>query len=209
MPDSGVGAFRQRSLERVTAFTDGTVAIALTLLVLPLVDIAQVADGEPVLAELVDHRGDLFAFVVSFLVIAQFWNGHRRLFETLDDYDERLLGINTAWLLAVVFLPYPTARLFFESQVDRGSAVLYLGAMLAAALLGVALAWYVARHPRLRRTDLPALSVPAQLAPTVGVSVAFALALAIASVWPVAGLLSLVAFGPMQRLTRHLLTRTA
>src|SRR5918995_5440232 len=156
MPDSVAEEYRKRSLERVTAFTDAAVAIALTLLVLPLVDIAtDAATGESVLSELSRHRGDLLGFAVSFLVIAQVWNGHRRLFETLDVYDERLLFINTLWLLFVVFLPYPTARLFVESEVRRDGAVLYLGTLLTISLLGLAMTWHVARHPALRRADLP------------------------------------------------------
>jgi TMEM175 potassium channel family protein len=205
MADSGQEAYRRRSLERVTAFTDGTVAIALTLLVLPLVDIAQVSERQPVWQELARHSGDLLAFVVSFLVIAQFWGGHRRLFETLDDYDERLLWINTLWLLFVVFLPYPTARLFVESRVGVGSAELYLGTMVAVALLGVALAWYVARHPELRRADQPARPVREQVLPSLAVLCSFAIALLLALVSPPLGLLSLLTVNLVHRVVRRAL----
>jgi uncharacterized membrane protein len=181
------------------------VAIALTLLVLPLVDIAQVSGEQSVWRELVRHRGDLIAFVVSFLVIARFWGGHRRLFEGLDDYDERLLGINTLWLLFVVFLPYPTARLFVASEIGDDSAVLYLGTMVAIALAALALSWYVARHPRLQRSDLPTRTVREQLLPSLGIACSFALALVLSLVSPALGLWSLVTINLMYRLLERLL----
>jgi uncharacterized membrane protein len=209
MSESGVGAYRKRSLERVTAFTDGTVAIALTLLVLPLVDIAQVTEEESVWEELVRHRGDLLAFVVSFLVIAQFWGGHRRLFETLDDYDERLLVINTLWLLFVVFLPYPTARLFVATEFGVGSAVLYLGTLVAMALAAVGLAWYVARHPNLQRADLPRRSFGEYLAPSLAIACSFAIALVLSLFSPALGLLSLLTTNLVGRLVHRLMVGRA
>jgi uncharacterized membrane protein len=200
MPDSASKEeYRKRSLERVTAFTDAAVAIALTLLVLPLVDIAtDAATGESVWTELADHRGDVLGFAVSFLVIAQFWNGHRRLYETLEVYDERLLFINTVWLLFVVFLPYPTARLFVESEVRRDGAVFYLGSLLAISLLGLAMTAYVARHPLLRRTDLPAETPRQQIRVNVGIAAVMALAVALAFISPQLGLYALLLLSVVQ-----------
>jgi uncharacterized membrane protein len=199
MPDSVAEEYRKRSLERVTAFTDAAVAIALTLLVLPLVDIAtDAATGETVWDELSRHRGDLLGFAVSFLVIAQFWNGHRRLFETLDVYDERLLFINTLWLLFVVFLPYPTARLFVETEIRRDGAVLYLGTLLMISLLGLAMTWYVARHPALRRTDLPAETRRQQVRISVGITSVLALSVLLAFVSPQLGLYALLLLSVVQ-----------
>ena len=115
-----------------------------------MVDIAGSAPPEqPVPRLLADHRGDLLSFAVSFLVIAQFWGGHRRTWERLVDYDETLLSLNTFWLMAVVFLPFPTARLFVQSRLSTGSAVLYLGTMLLVSLLSLAQSGWIVRHPRL------------------------------------------------------------
>jgi uncharacterized membrane protein len=186
---------RRRTLERITAFTDAAVAIALTLLVLPLVDEAD-ADV-PLVDEFRANSGDLVGFAVSFLVIAQFWGGHRRLYEQLDDYDEGLLAINTFWLLTVVFLPYPTARLFVESHLERDSAVFYLASMLAISLLAFFQAWYVARHQHLVRPGMN-LSVRDLLRPTVLVCGTFVLAIILAFVNPQIGLYSLILLWPAQ-----------
>ena len=204
MPDSVEEEYRKRSLERVTAFTDAAVAIALTLLVLPLVDIAtDAATGESVWDELSRHRGDLLGFLVSFLVIAQFWNGHRRLFEAVDVYDERLLLINTFWLLFIVFLPYPTARLFVAADLRRDGAILYLGTLLAISLLGLALTWYVALHPHLRRADLPAPPTWDQIRVNVGITAVMVLALGLSFVGPHLGLYALLLLSVVQARVQH------
>ncbi|QSB12659.1 DUF1211 domain-containing protein [Natronosporangium hydrolyticum] len=132
-----------RPLDRTTAFTDAAVAIALTLLVLPLVEVVHSAPQTP-LPELVDgHGDDLLAFVVSFFVVMTFWRAHRRLFEPVQRLDERLLTLNGLWLLGVVFLPVPTAVLTFEAGDPTGAAVFYLGNLLYVALANLALAAWV------------------------------------------------------------------
>src|SRR3954453_10503898 len=100
-----------RSMERVTAFTDGVLAIALTLLVLPLVDISREVTETGLAGLLADHLSDFLAFLISFFVILQMWRVHRQIFEAADSCDEGLLTLNGCWLLGVVFLPVPTALL--------------------------------------------------------------------------------------------------
>jgi uncharacterized membrane protein len=62
------------SLDRVSAFSDGVFAIAITLLILPLTD-AQVRDGH-VLEDLLALQHEFFALVLSFAVIGRFWLLH-------------------------------------------------------------------------------------------------------------------------------------
>ena len=68
--------------ERTKAFIDAAVAIALTLLILPLMEsVGEVAgEGEDALTWLQDHRGQLVSFVLSFVLIALFWLIHHHLF---------------------------------------------------------------------------------------------------------------------------------
>jgi uncharacterized membrane protein len=184
---------RIRTLQRVTAFTDAVVAIALTLLALPLVNIADKSGASEPLAQLLaENRGDLLAAGVSFLVIAQFWRTHRHLFERLVDYDETLLTLNMFWLMAMLFLPFPTARLFTESRLRTDSAVFYLGTMLVIGLLALAQIWWVGRHPTL--WEQPSRRLPARaLLPTAAASLTFAAATLTAAFSPRAGLLLLIA----------------
>ncbi|GAA2220415.1 TMEM175 family protein [Micromonospora olivasterospora] len=181
---------RDRTLQRTINFTDAAVAIALTALVLPLVDFADASSARQSVADLVvQHLGDILSFAVSFLAIALFWRTHRQLHERLADYDEPLLLLNTVWLLAVVFLPFPTARLFVETRLRADSAVFYLGNMFAISLVALAQAWWVRRRPELRVSRDPRAS-PALL-PPAALSAALAVAALIAVASPGGGLLLL------------------
>jgi uncharacterized membrane protein len=194
---------RARTLQRVTAFTDAAVAIALTLLALPLVDFADESPARQSVANLfVQHLGDIVSFLVSFLVIALFWRTHRHLYERLVDYDEWLLVLNTIWLMLVVFLPFPTARLFVETRLRTDSAVLYLGNMLAVGLVTLAQTWWVLRRRELRSPPSP--GAPRELLPSMGLSVVFAAATLAALASPVAGLLVLVLVPPVQLVAARL-----
>jgi uncharacterized membrane protein len=141
------------ALSRVTAFTDAAVAIALTLLVLPLVDVAHETSGAPVSTLLREHGDDVLAFLLSFFVIMAFWRGHRRLFEPVARPDETLLSLNVLWLLGIVFLPVPTAVLAFEGQGQRAATILYLSNLLFVALMGAGMAGWISRHPGLLSTE--------------------------------------------------------
>ncbi|MDI1465489.1 TMEM175 family protein [Catellatospora sp. KI3] len=141
------------ALSRTMAFTDGVVAIALTLLILPLADTAKEAAVLPV-GELVgEHAGDFLAFVTSFLVVSLFWMVHRRIFENLARVGEGVLMLNILWLLGVVFLPVPTAVLTYEVGHESGAAVLYMVNLTFIALSGLLLSLRIRHRPVLQRAD--------------------------------------------------------
>ena len=142
---------REHTLERTLMFTDAAVAIALTLLVLPLVDVAGEVGDSSVWDVITDHWQDFFSFVLSFVVISSLWSVHRALWELLDDYNGVLFVLNTFWLLAIVFLPVPTALLNTGSGLSATGTRLYLGTMVVAAIMMTAQTWWVLRHPQLRR----------------------------------------------------------
>lgn len=140
--------------ERVTAFTDAAVAIALTLLVLPLVDSARDATGSS-LPTMLHHYGDDFlAFTVSFLVIARFWRVHRRQFQALAHLDEGLVVLNLAWLFGIVFLPVPTALLVGSESSAHAGAGLYAVNLLLIALVAFGMTLWILRHPQLWESDV-------------------------------------------------------
>ena len=127
----------------------------------------------------------LFAFVLSFTVIAAFWVGHYRTFRYVVDADGRLVAINFAFLFCIAILPFPTS--IIARQGDLPSAtIIYAAFGVATGALSTLLWIYpsqianlalptvtpsIARYVTYRAAVIPivfALSIPVALvAPTL------------------------------------------
>jgi uncharacterized membrane protein len=82
----------EHGFRRLENFSDAVVAIAMTLLILPLVGSAS-AIGPGGLAHFVDHHGSQFlAFGLSFAVIGSFWWGQHQMLEHVVGYDRILIA---------------------------------------------------------------------------------------------------------------------
>lgn len=135
--------------ERLTFFADAVVAIAITLLVLPLVDIPYEGSGS--VGKLISEHGtEFFAFALSFVVIARLWVAHHGLSEYLDAYNPALRGITLLWLLTIIFLPFPT-ELLGRGASDFGIDLLYIGTLLVNTACLSGMTWMVVHRPELRR----------------------------------------------------------
>ncbi|WP_345607162.1 TMEM175 family protein [Pseudonocardia adelaidensis] len=163
----------QRGLDRLVNFSDATVAIAVTVLVLPLAELAGQAHRGGVDAFLADHASDIGAFVISFLVIAVLWREHHRLFELLVSYDGPLLVLNFVWLFAIVVIPFSTAITQDQPAHDRLSSAFYLGNLLLA-FVALAAMHLVARY------DPPVMDPGCRRTFRVGPSIVFAAICAVA-----------------------------
>jgi uncharacterized membrane protein len=204
-PPSGTLAFvvaTPRGLDRMVIFADAVVAIAITLLVLPLLDIAGEALTTPVGEVLRHHLGQLGTFFLSFVVISRLWTAHHRAFEHVRLYDTVLVRLTMLWLVTVVFLPFPTELL--GSGSSRAAVVLYIGTLLASSLVLAVTIEYVHLH---RALQLPPDEMeplpPAHWAFPVLLAVALAIALvnAHAGLW---ALLLLLVSGPLDALILRL-----
>jgi len=134
-------------MDRVVQFSDGVVAIAITLLVLPLTEVhADEYDGD--LAELVSDNSDrLLAFAVSFAVITVFWLAHHRVFARLKAIDSTITMINMLWLACIVFLPFPTSLM--EEASSPTFVSFYIACLLVTALVLKWLSLVIERRPEL------------------------------------------------------------
>jgi len=138
---------RLSSTGRVEAFSDGVMAIAITLLVLdlkvPLLD--EVSPGG-LLHALAARWPSYVAYLAAFLTIGIIWLNHRTLVDRIGRFDARLHWLNLTLLLGVATLPWPTALV--AEYVQRGGP----DASAAAALYGLtatlmALPWgFMWRH---------------------------------------------------------------
>jgi uncharacterized membrane protein len=126
------------STSRVEALSDAVFAIAMTLLVLELKVPPSDADLPQALAE---RGAAIGAYVVSFAAISGYWLQHHRLFHILTRSDGWLLLLNLVLLLAIAFMPYPTAvladRLVAGQQVNLAVAFYGVGQLLPALALCV------------------------------------------------------------------------
>ena len=122
---------RARDLERFITFLDAIVAIAITLLVLPLVELtSELADAEEPIADLLhEHQDQIWAFLLSFFVIGRLWWSQHRAVRTLVGLNVGLFWLLMLWVLTIVFLPFPTA-LVAEAPDDEATKLLYIGSMV-------------------------------------------------------------------------------
>jgi uncharacterized membrane protein len=114
--------------ERRIIFTDAAAAIALTLLVLPLMDAATEArDFEITTAEWFEENKQLLlSFFSSYLVIILCWSSQDRLFRHVRAFTRLLSNLNFLWLLAIVFVPVATSIMNLVKD-DLLQHVVYIG----------------------------------------------------------------------------------
>jgi uncharacterized membrane protein len=138
---------------RTEAFSDGVLAIAITLLVLDLrVPVGDALHGS-LAATLVQEWPSYAAYVTSFLIIGIIWVNHHGVFELVNRVDRVTLFLNLLLLMAVVAIPFTTALMaeyLREGGPDaRTAALIYSFVMLAMSLAFASLYTHVARHPAL------------------------------------------------------------
>jgi uncharacterized membrane protein len=109
---------------RLEAFSDGVFAIAITLLILeikvpPIESIHSLDDGVKGLMHL---WPSFFAFILSFIYVFLSWIGHHQVLKMLDKTSSYFQWSNALFLLAVTFIPFPTA--FMAEYLATDYAVL-------------------------------------------------------------------------------------
>jgi uncharacterized membrane protein len=190
------------SPERLKAFVDAVVAIAMTLLILPLLEsVSEGAnDGVSTGAFLAEHRGQIVSFVLSFVLIALFWTEHHRQYARVLRVSSPLMFINIAWMLTIVWLPVPTAMLG-QMDTDPLQALLYIGTLILTQVATLAGKLYLMRHPEL--ADFTAEKLRRGAIGDVAAIILFCVALPIAAWVHFVGyfaLLLLMFSGPLEKL---------
>ncbi|MEU2351142.1 TMEM175 family protein [Modestobacter sp. NPDC049651] len=197
----------ERGLDRLLTFLDAIVAIAITLLVLPLVDLLAEGPHDDLAGLLGDHLADFGSFALSFVVIARLWLGHHRIGEWVGGYDTAFLWVNLWWAFSIVLLPFASG-VVAEYGTQRLSVALYIGTITASSAATATLTVLVRRRSGLRREEVaePDVDVvPAVVAPAL-----FLVALAVGVAVPQVNfyaLLLLFLSGPVERLVRRAASR--
>lgn len=162
--------------ERFKAFVDAVVAIAMTLLILPLVEsVSEAASEHLTTPEFFDrHAGQLMSFLLSFVLIANFWLGHHRQYDEVTRVTRPLLWANVAWMATIVWLPVPTAMLG-QMETDPLQQVVYVGTLVLTQITTLIARAYLLRHPTL--TSASAEHIRHGIVADVAAIVLFSLAL--------------------------------
>lgn len=124
---------------RLEAFSDGVLAIIITIMVLEL--------HPPEGAELSDLAGSgtsFLTYVLSFIYIGIYWNNHHHLFQLVGRIDGGVLWANLHLLFWLSLYPFTTAWMD-DTELARIPVVVYGLNLLAAAI-----AYYVLQLTILR-----------------------------------------------------------
>jgi len=146
-----------RPTERLEAFSDAVIAIAITLLVLEIrvPEHLDVHSSSDLWRELRDLWPAYLGYLISFSTIGIMWANHHLIFKFIDRTDHYLTLINTVFLLFIGALPFPTAVLteYLGHPGERTAAILYSGWFLLTALTYNLLWRYASSGNRLIASD--------------------------------------------------------
>ncbi len=148
---------------RIEAFSDGVIAVAITLLILNI-HLPDVKSGLLVALLLPSQQAMYLSYVTSFLVIGIFWANHHNLFNYIEKTDHALLLINTIYLLFIVTIPFGTTLLsqYINQPVDQHvAAAVYSLTLLMSGISFNVIWWYAARKRRLINKTLSSEAVRA------------------------------------------------
>ena len=127
------------STSRLEAFSDGVLAIIITIMVLEL----HAPEG-PHLSDLGGSMVSLLTYLLSFVYIGIYWSNHHHLFQVADRVDGPVLWANLHLLFWLSLYPFTTSWLD-ETHVAFAPTVVYGVNLLAAAI-----AYYVLQQALFR-----------------------------------------------------------
>jgi uncharacterized membrane protein len=130
-------AIQGRSLERLSALSDGIFAVAMTLLVLDIhVPAHEAIHSEAELCRaLTAMAPQWIAYLMSFLTLGIFWAGQQTQLNHIREGSRDLTWIHLGFLFTITLMPL-TTRLLAEFITYRSALVLYwLNILLPGAML--------------------------------------------------------------------------
>ena len=186
-----------RPTARTEAFSDGVMAIAITLLILNVHIDTGYASAHGLLRALNHEWPAYLAYITAFLTIAIMWLNHHALFDKIKQVDKSLAWSNLALLLTISVLPFPTsvvAQYLQAGGTDAKVAVSFYG--LISTLNGCAWlgSWvHLGRCPDLLREPYDAAYARLEFRRTAMGTATYAAATGIAWLVPMVALLLFLA----------------
>jgi uncharacterized membrane protein len=118
---------KSKELMRLEAFSDGVFAIAITLLVLELVQMLHNHEAGSLTEMLASNWRSFAAFLIGFLTILICWINHHLVVSYIERTDSLLFWVNGFVLLVVTFTPLPTAVLAGYIEKESHYALAFFG----------------------------------------------------------------------------------
>jgi uncharacterized membrane protein len=143
---------------RLEAFSDGVIAVAVTLLVLDI-HVPEIRHDETLLRALLHSWPHYAAYVVSFMTIGIIWINHHAMISRLARADHSILILNLLLLMSIVLLPFATELMAAYLRASSGQSLaagVYSGAFLLMAVAFAALN----RHILLARAHMLSIEIP-------------------------------------------------
>lgn len=113
---------------RMEAFSDGVIAIILTIMVLEFK-----VPKTPELQELYHLGPEFFSYVLSFIFIGIYWNNHHHLLQAVTQVDGKILWANLHLLFWLTLIPFVTAFMG-ENHLTSVPVALYGLVMLMSSI---------------------------------------------------------------------------
>ena len=118
--------------DRLLAFSDGVIAVIITIMVLELK-----APHDDSLSSLAQATPIFLSYVLSFVYVAIYWNNHHHFFHLVRHVNGAILWANLHLLFWLSLIPFAT------NWVGEHSASAVPTAVYGVALLMPALSWYL------------------------------------------------------------------
>ena len=140
---------------RTEAFSDGVIAIAITLLVLEIA--VPESDFGNLWRGIAHQWPSYLAYATSFITIGGLWMVHHGIFRRLQYANTSVMRLNLALLMAISFLPFPTkllAEAIHDRDAERAAVIFYGATLLVTSLLLSALCGVITRDPDLLKPEV-------------------------------------------------------
>ena len=122
--------------ERLITLVDAVVAIAMTLLALDLrPELPESVSSKDLAQYFRDNSGQYLAFVLAFVIIAEYWIVHHRMMRTVTRHDNALTWATMLFLFGITLLPLTS---YLTGNLDASLATSIFAGNLV--LLSVSLA---------------------------------------------------------------------
>lgn len=116
------------SKSRMEAFSDGVLAVAITIMVLEI----KVPHGQEI-NSLVPLFPKFLSYVLSFIYIGIYWNNHHHMLQATKNVSGRILWANHHLLFWLTLIPFSTAWMG-ENHFAPATIVVYGGVLLMCAI---------------------------------------------------------------------------